>query len=462
MITAMGSRSCVLAVVMLASGTAAALPPPDAPKLSSSSRTIVAFAGEAAPIRVSWPPVSGAARYRARWTSGARIYDRELTDPLFERPELTPGQHVLTVIAIDSDGVESAPSEVVIDVVRVEATPPGARSASGLPPSGAFAVGATFSSPGLPCQLGSGAAGPDVVARVAGAFELRCGGTPGQPTIQVPVVIAPVIVSGDLAPIARETETRLHLTIASVGAIGDQLEIAAIGDLDLGPALRVPGGLDIPVTPSATATEAGLIVRASGVELGRVSIDLVDAPAPYVPPSPAPDWFALDLGAQIGAFLPPDVGGAASSLGHPLDPDDTLTGGPFAGVRIGLFPVRRVGLEVESGIVTSSYSGRLGVVPLMISRGSIAARLVEDGRFGLRGLLGGDVLTTLSDGGTSKVGSVGGLHYGAAFTIETRPGVAVRLEALHVITIAQDAGYAHCLELQIGVVTRLGRRDRWK
>jgi len=98
----------------------------------------------------------------------------------------------------------------------------------------------------------------------------------------------------------------------------------------------------------------------------------------------------------------------------------------------------------------------------LINRAQIAARLVEDGRFGLRGLIGGDVLTTTTSSGTSKVGSLGGLHYGAAFSIETRPGVSVRIQALDVITIAQDAGYAHCLELQIGVVTRLGRRDRWK
>lgn len=461
MIPAMGSRSCVVAMVLLASGPAAALPP-DAPRLTTASRTFVAFAGEAAPVKVTWSPVAGAARYRARWTSGAQTYDRELTDTVFERPEMTPGEHVLTVTAIDAAGIESAPSDLRIDVVRVEATAPGAKTTSGRPASGAFAVGAKFSSPGLSCQLGPGTSGMDVVAKVAGAYPLRCGGEAGQPAVEVPVIIAPVIVSGDLAPIARDTETKLHLTIASVGAIGDQLEIAAIGDLDLGAALRVPGGLDIPVTPSETATSAGLIVRANGVELGRVAIDLVDKPAPYQPPVPEPDWFALDLGAQIGAFLPPDVGGAANDIGHPLDPDDTLTGGPYAGLRLGLFPTRRVGFELESGVVTSSYTGRLGVVPLMINRGSIVGRLVEDGRFGLRGLLGGDILTTLGDGGTNKVGSVGGLHYGAAFTIETRPGVSVRLEALHVITVAQDAGYAHCLELQIGVVARLGRRDRWK
>ena len=461
MMPAMGSRGFAVALAGCLAASAPAIASPGVPKLVTGSRTFVAFAGQSAAVKLSWTPVPGAARYRARWTSGADVKEIELVGTSFERGETTAGKHVLSVTAIDAGGLESAPADIAVDVVRIEATAPGAK-APAPSPSGAYAIGAVFSSPGLRCQLGTGAPAHEVVAKVAGAFGLRCGGDPGQPTVEVPIVIAPVIIGGDLAPIARDNETRLHLTIASVGAIGDNLEIAAIGDLDLGPAERVTGGLDIPITPSASATTAGLIIRANHVELGRVAIELVDPPKPLVIPPRKVDWFALDLGAQIGGFLPPDVGPEASSLGHPIDPDDTMTGGPLFGLRLGLFPTRRVGLEVESAIATTSYTGRLGVAALMINRGQLAAKIVGEGRFDLRGLLGGDILTTLNSAGTSKVGSLGGLHYGAAFSIETRPNVSVRIQALHVITIAQDAGYAHCLELQIGVVTRIGRRDRWK
>jgi hypothetical protein len=461
MIRDMGARACVLGCALLAASPAFAAPAPVAPTIATGTRTFVAFAGQPAPVRLAWSPVPGATRYRARWSSGANVVDRELTQTAFERPEIQAGQHVLTVVAIDANGLESPPTDMAIDVVTVTALAPGSLIAAAPPPA-AFAVGAKFSSPGLRCQLGSSEPGPEAVAKVAGAFGLRCGGEPGQPQIEVPVVIAPVIVGGDLAPVARETTTRVHVTIASVGAIGDHLEVAAIGDLDLGPAERVAGGLDVPITAAAAAASAGLIVRANGVELGRVALDLVDAPKPVWIPPPELDWVAFDLGAHVGGFIPPDVGADANSLGHPIDPDDTISSGPLFGLHVGWFPTRRVGIEIESAIATTSYSGRLGVAALMINRAQLAARLVEDGRFGLRGLVGADVLTTLSSGGTSKVGSLGGLHYGAAFTIETRPGVAVRIEALHVITIAQDASYAHCLELQIGVVTRLGRRDRWK
>jgi len=445
--------------VVLAASPARATPEP--PKLAAGTRTFAVFAGRAAPIKLTWAPVPGAARYRVRWTSGGLTTEIETVQPVFERGETTPGKHTLTLTAIDSGGLESAPTDIAIDVIGIEATAPGSKTPAPSP-TGAYAIGAKFSSPGLRCQLGTGAPAAEVIARVAGAFGLRCGGDPGQPTVEVPVVIAPVVVASELAPVARDTETRLHVTVASVGAIGDHLEIAAIGDLDLGPAERVAGGLDIPVTASADATSAGLVIRANSVELGRIAIDLVDKPKPQIIPPPEYNWFALDLGAHIGGFLPPDVGASASNLGQPLDPNDSLSGGPLLGIRLGLFPTRRVGVELEESVGTSAYTGRLGTAALLLTKGQLAVRIGDEGRFGLRGLIGGDALTTLTSAGTSRVGTLGGVHYGGAFTIETRPGVSVRLEALHVITVAQDAGYAHCLEVQIGVVTRLGRRDHFR
>lgn len=462
MILAMGARVCVLGCALLASASAWGSPTLPAPKLSVATRTFVAFAGQPAPVALVWAPVPGAVRYRATWTSGAEVVSVELTETAFQRREKVAGQHVLTVTAIDAAGLESPPADLAVDVVAIDAYAPGARGVPTPPPITAFAIGSKFSSPGLRCQLGPSEVSLEVVAKVAGAYQLRCGGENGQPMVSVPVVISPVIITADLAPIARDAQTRIHLTVASVGAIGDYLEVAAIGDLDLGPAERVTGGLDVPVTPGSAAVSGGLIIRTSSIELGRVALDLVDPPAPYVPVAPETDWGAVDLGAHTGAFLPPDVGTSANAIGHPIDSNDVVSGGPLFGLRFGIFPTRRVGIELESEVATSSYANRLGVAAIMINRAQLAFRLVEEGRFGLRTVAGGDLLTTLNEAGTSKVGTLGGLHYGAAFSIETRPGVSVRVEALHVITVAQDAGYAHCLELQIGVVARLGRRDHWK
>jgi hypothetical protein len=70
------------------------------------------------------------------------------------------------------------------------------------------------------------------------------------------------------------------------------------------------------------------------------------------------------------------------------------------------------------------------------------------------------MINVLTRAGTSRPDTTGAVHWGAAFTIETRRDLWLRLGAYHVITTARDAGYSHCVELQLGVVTRLGRRDR--
>jgi hypothetical protein len=53
------------------------------------------------------------------------------------------------------------------------------------------------------------------------------------------------------------------------------------------------------------------------------------------------------------------------------------------------------------------------------------------------------------------------VHYGFAFAVETTDTVAIRLDAADIVSSARDAGYAHNLELELSVVARLGRHDRW-
>ena len=463
----MGIRACLVGSVVLAAAAAAAAPSNPraltAPVIAPGPRTFVAFAGQPAAVAVSWSPVPSAASYRARWIdSGAQLeIALPATTTTFERAEVTAGHHQLSVIALDASGHESPPAEVAVDVVAVTAIAPGADAQSST--AHAFAVGAQFSSPGLRCQLGDGARAEVVYATQPGAMTLRCGGEAGQPQAEVPVVIAPVVVSADVGQVQRGTPTLLHVSVASVAPIGDRLQAEAIGELDLGDAERSAGGLDVPVTAPPGADHVGLVIRAGTVELGRVSLALVDRPAARPGEAPvATQWRALDLGAQIGAFMPPQNGREASALGKPMVPDDSLASGPLAGIRVGIFPTRTIGLELEAALATPSYVGRLGVAALLLSRAQIAARVVDDRRYGLRLLGGADMLSVLTDAGTSHRSTIGGVHYGAAFTVETRPRVSVRFQALHVITVAQDAGYAHCLEVTIGVVTRLGRRDQWR
>lgn len=413
--------------------------------------------GEPASIRVSWQPVAGAVRYRARWTDVGAPADVDVTAPMFEHRSAIAGQHQLVVTPIDAGGQPGASATISIDLVEVRAIAPGDETPSA---STAFAVGTRFSSPGLACRLGDGEPAQEVIAKTAGAHTLTCGGEPGQPRVTVPVIVAPVVVAVRTAAIRRGERTKVEITVASVAPVGDLLKVEAVGDLDLGDAQRTETGIEVPVTVLPGSEVSALIIRAGAIELGRVALEPTAARPVVAAVGPA--WFALDVGAQVGAFITPQDGTGATFLGKPMQPADTLGSGPFGGLRAGLFPTRRVGVEVESSIVTASYKGRDGFAAFWVNRGQLAVRLVDDRRFGLRLVGGAGLLSVLTEAGTSRRSSTGSVHYGAAFTYETRPRVSIRLGALHVITVAQDAGYAHCLELQVGVVTRFGRRDRWK
>ncbi len=539
--------------------------PPHAPAIRQAQYTVAAFAGRPASIKVAWPALAGVRRFRARWTdAGARVdLDLPGTATSFERPEATAGHHQLSVVAIDEHGVESEPAEVAIDVVTITAIPPGGRAARPAP-GPAFAIGSTFSSPGLACWLGDAPAARTAIATTPGATTLSCGGEPGQPRVDVPVVIAPVVIAGPTVPIAREAPTRIHVTIASVAPLGDHLQIEPIGKLTLGEVERSAMGIDVPVTALAGATAIGLVIRAEpidptgedprpagtavgvptpidraspidptgedprpagtavgvptpidraspidptgedprpagtavgvptpidraspidptgkdprpagtavgaanfprGLELGRIDLALVERAPPPSQSEPQIRWFALDVGGQVGALVMLSEGKAKAALGMPSNPADTLTNAPLLGARTGLFPTRRVGIEGELSLAIPGYLGHPGFSFVTSARAQLAARLVEDQRYGLRLLGGAGLLGVLSRDGTSRRTIHGAVHWGAAFTIETRPDLWLRIEALHVITSAQDAGFAHNVELQLGVVTRLGRRDRsWR
>ena len=192
-----------------------------------------AFAGRPAAIKLAWPPVADAARFHARWTGGGDADENDLSGSAigFERSEAAPGHHTLSIVAIDAQGRASEPAEVAIDVVAITAIHAGSDAAADniAASAPAFAIGSRFASPGLACRLGSGAAASEAVATAAGATTLTCGGEPGQPRVEVPLVIAPVLVDGPTQPIVREAPTRVHVTIASVAPLVTVISRSASG-----------------------------------------------------------------------------------------------------------------------------------------------------------------------------------------------------------------------------------------
>jgi hypothetical protein len=446
---------CAIAgCTMLVSVPSAAQPAREVPSPTfvAGPHTFAALAGKTARVRVAWAPVTRAARYRATWSDGnggpVDVLELPAATTAYERPNVRPGHYQLEVVAIDEAAAESVPAMDPLEVVAIDGTPPGADASSPTASTTAFAVGTRFSAPGFQCALDGGAPAASVAATAAGKTTLRCA-RDGR-VVEVGVIIAPVLVATTAPPLPIGQTTQVHVTVASVAALGDKLEVSASG-ADIGDPGRTSMGITVPVTPRrATIT---LAISAGDVELGKVELATI-APGKPVTESA---WFALELGGQLGALLP----SAATYLGRPRDPHDSLAGGPTFGGRAGLFVVPRLGLETELALATPGYTNRAGSSAVAILRGQLAARVVEDHLYGLRLLAGGEALDVLVQRGTSRRGAQGAVHYGTAFTIETRRDVWLRLEALHVLTTAQDGGYASCFELSVGVVTRLGRRDRW-
>ncbi|HEY5925291.1 MAG TPA: hypothetical protein VIV11_26590 [Kofleriaceae bacterium] len=467
-------RSRLAAALLCALAGAAAAQPRTAPNrlLDAPVFTIrpqgalPGFIGEGVNVVVGWRPVGEATRYRVTlMTPDGKATDVETKGLRFEKQGLAPGRYQLTVTAIDKSGIEGAISDPLpLNVIEVRAVPPGAEQA--LPPrQGAYAAGTRFSVPAMHCEVSKAPIDdllvlPENELRLTtpGAATLRCAGIPGY--LEKKLIVAPITVAVQSKAVMRGATTIVRVTLGSVGYIGPRLDVQPLGDITLGEPERTEFGIDIPVAAPRGAKTAGFTIQTGTFQIARIDLELVDAPEPPPPARSPLDWAALDVGAQLGLFVPPSGTGGAPSIGHPLNPGDAVTTGPFAGARLGFFPIPRVGLEAELSIIAAGYADDdAGVAQILATRGQLAVRAVESGRFGLRLFVGAGAWTTLGDRGSSQSTSVGEVHGGAAFSVETGRSLSLRFQLADLVTTARDGGYAHVIEAQLGIVTRFGRRD---
>jgi hypothetical protein len=461
----MGRAWFVVLGMTLASSAAAA--PLDAPQFTiRPNGALAAFTGQGVSTTIGWRPIPGAAKYRLELTDSQNLTMKlELTELRHTFDKLEAGKYQVTVTALDASGTPGATSEPLpLSVLEIRAIPPGAGQ-SMAPQRGAYAVGTRFSVAGMHCEFSDAPIDDLLVGAenetrmpIAGLATLRCAGIPGY--LEKQVVIAPVSIQAT-TPATKGMTTTVHVTVASVAYLGEALDVEALGDLTLGDAQRTDFGFEVPVNVAPTATSAGLSIQTGDLELGRVSLQLIDAPPPPPPPVRVRlDWRALDLGGHAGAFVPSD-GRHAPTIGMPTAPGDVISGGPLVGLRLGFFPTRRVGLEGEATLIEAGHGDREGSSHVLTGRVQLAVRALESGNLGIRVIAGTGTFTNLSETGTSRVATQGELHAGAALTIETSPNLWLRFQFVDAVTTAVDDGYSHCLELQLGVVTRVGRRDSW-
>jgi hypothetical protein len=178
--------------------------------------------------------------------------------------------------------------------------------------------------------------------------------------------------------------------------------VAPIGDLTL----------DDTVRPRAD--------RRAGDALG-----LVDRPAPSDPPRV--DGFALDLGGPLGELVLPSQG--ANANGAPTAAADTRTSAPVFGGRIGFFPIAHAGIESEVVLALPGFRGRSGVTCVASARSQMPRACWTAAATVFASSRGGGFLAVLAREETSKRSIAGETHRGAAFTIEARTDLWVRVEA---------------------------------
>lgn len=262
-----------------------------------------------------------------------------------------------------------------------------------------------------------------------------------------------------LAPLPRQTSTRVRLAIETEGVDPAALTVLAPAGAALGePAVVPPNMIEVAVTPGADAgDEVTLRVVPRGNDqlvLAEIALAIEPLPAPTVEApvvhAPAPASRAWELGVHGGAILR----GSAYELGRTLLNTGIVDDAPFVGVRAGValhprlfveaeFSVTRVALQVPgepSGDIFG-YGGHLRT-PFELSPRLQAFALVGAGAHTLRP----DTADVLKDTDPD-------FYYGLGASFGITDFLAVRIDARHVLSAAYDDAFAaNLFDLSLGVV----------
>jgi hypothetical protein len=496
-------------------------PLPATPVWVAGERAFAGEAERGGRIRGAWEPVDGAARYRIEVAASAdgkelvATAEAPATATDFEMHRLPPGTYHVSIAAIDGQGFEGKPSpREAMTVVALQVQPLGAKAAAttaGEDPAAqgddhgeaeaageeaadidrtapvaarAVVQGSTILAPdGMTCGLGKDAAGgTTVLLAEVGAPEIHCRDAEGRALAPLAIEVFALAVhpvgtgaaageaasegSGDgagsaagLAPLPRDTATRLRIAIDTEGVDPAALAVVAPAGVALGePAVVPPNMLEVAVTAGADAgDEIALRVvprGASELVLAEVALAVeplppptVEAPVVHAPAAPRRAW---ELGVHGGAILR----GSGYELGRTLLNTGIVDDAPFVGVRAGIALHPRVFVEAELSIARVAlqvpgepsgdilgYGGHLRS-PFELSPRLQAFALVGVGAHYLRP----DTADVLKDTDPD-------FYYGLGASFGVTDFLAVRVDARHVLSAAYDDAFAaHLFDLSLGVV----------
>ncbi len=395
-------------------------PLPDTPRWATDNAgTYLVPDGGTGTIEGSWTSVPKAETYRVevgRMAQGGFTMTSvqvPKTATGFEVHGLPAGGYFATVAAVDDDAFESPPSRLYeTKVITAPMLAPTGDPVVIPPPRDGTAMapvrvlpGSRLEVPnGLTCGAGDAVLSSEVVASGAGVQQVRCQDAAGEGAGGFAIDVVAITVAGvdgaDAFTVVREAESTIDFTLRADAQLPPQLEVRAPGGFTVGPTRPGDdGGWRVEVTADATAASPAtfeVVLAGTDVQLSAFSVVVQDAtalPTEDQPTTPR-DRHMIEAGVY-GGFIAMATGHELLTTDSPLATDRRIVPvSPDVGVRVGYYPLRAFGIEIEGGLMPTRLREGSDVL-LFEGRGSLIGQL--PGRVTPFMLLGGGVTGLTSD-----------------------------------------------------------------
>lgn len=467
-------------------------PLPPTPGWNLGSAVTFAAAGDRGTIQGSWSPVAIAKSYRVEVTRQADgsevVASRTVTDTTlnFEIQQLPPGDYYVSVAAIDDDKFESPPSDRrKLSLISVPLlTPGGAPLSQGdeaaAPQEGAPAKvlrGTRLDVPrGLRCRVDAGEYSRQPVLRDAGDHAVSCidDNDAEVPGFNVTVVEVQVAAQADAQSAVRGGTTVASFALNAEVPVPRRVWVEAPDGLLVGApkpseSEAQPGQWTVRVhADPGVSDDASLQVMADAggvpVQLGQIPLKIEDAdpddetsPTVVSLPPQKPELHMIEAGLMGGVMLPSSNHDLFQERFDVLIDHQTLNRvAPSFGFRLGYYPIRWVGAELEQTLTPTRTRDTDDRATLFSIRGHLLAQMPWR------------VTPTVHIGGGAMGISAGAalgrdidraLHFGGGVKIHVTRWAAIRLDARDIITEGFGGGLAHSPEVLLGIAGVIGRRS---
>ena len=448
-------------------------PLPDTPTWAADNPgTFVVPVGATGTMEGAWTKVAKAQTYRVeigRMAQGGFIMTSAQVPKdatRFEVHGLPPGEYFATVAAIDDDAFESPPSRLYeADIVTArllgptgdEVVVPTAEEGKPMAPVRVL-PGARLDVPeGMDCAIDY----PEDLG-TGGVRDVRCKDAEGNAVggFQVDVVavkVAPEGEEGASFRVRRGEATALDLRLSADTELPDALAITAPPGFDVGALTQTDDGhwtVEVTAGPEATTPAAfDLVVAGTEVELAEFPVTVVEADAPLepeeAPTKPERDLHMFEAGAYVG-FISMSTNHELLTTESPLARNRRIAPiSPDVGVRLGYYPVRSFGIEVEGGLMPTKLREGSDVL-LFEGRASLIAQM--PGRITPYVLLGGGVTGLTSDPNVLGDDTDASFHWGGGVKFFATRHIAVRLGLRDVVLARSgEGGASHSPQLLLGI-----------